>query len=725
MRTIIENREVTTANIGETSNFRIKANGKAFKVLIDGLYSDKIRAVIREIWSNAFDAHAMAGCTDKPFDCHLPSPYEPTFRVRDYGVGMDHDTIMHLYTTVFESSKEDTNEQVGKLGLGSKSPFAYTDTFSITAWSGTEKRVYTAFIGSNYVPQIALIATQASKEPRGIEVQFAVKVDDCQAFLSAARATVRGFDVMPRITGQPLNITPFETVMSGNGWRLVNGGTYGTKAHAKQGCVIYPLDPYALDKITEFERAILTSPFFIDFAIGDLEISASRESLGYDEPTKANIRRRVEEIANEIVTLYQSEIDACPSMWMACLKFKKLTKSQLDKAVVEVLKAKITYKGKQLRPKIDLGGFLRPEFDKLLGQGGLRAMSLPANDLEKGRHYGRRTRLKFEPSTYIQVAAGETVVLFEDADKPIGNAQGRIRYWWDNLQGERPVAVLWVKAKRDAMSLKRLLIILGRPDTVIDMATLEKPPVDKAAYQKRQTKVKVLDRGWLETEIDEDDDIIYVQLNKRTTTGPGGLDSEVSVSAVTEAVSLLVKLGYLDATKKIHGIPQTHKNKIAANDHWVNFWDLARKAIAEKYDEKKAVTARSYDRKVSSWERMDKFFVGLVAWNGFTGFRASDSPAVKLYDRWVDIVAKAKASEELETATKLNFLLTGDFPTVTEIDLSDLEKAFNVAYPMAMPVIKDGVNPEMRQHLIDYVNLVDVSTEFVQSQVNENDLKAA
>ena len=127
-------RETSTHGILASTQFSIKANGKAFKVLIDGLYSDKIRAVVREIWSNAFDAHAMAGNTDKPFDCHLPTIFAPHFAVRDYGVGMSHDQIMRLYTTVFESSKEDTNDQVGKLGLGSKSPFAYTDTFTVTSY---------------------------------------------------------------------------------------------------------------------------------------------------------------------------------------------------------------------------------------------------------------------------------------------------------------------------------------------------------------------------------------------------------------------------------------------------------------------------------------------------------------------------------------------------------------------------------------------------------------
>ena len=39
MFTQLEEREVITSGVRETNEFRIKANGKAFKILIDGLYS--------------------------------------------------------------------------------------------------------------------------------------------------------------------------------------------------------------------------------------------------------------------------------------------------------------------------------------------------------------------------------------------------------------------------------------------------------------------------------------------------------------------------------------------------------------------------------------------------------------------------------------------------------------------------------------------------------------
>lgn len=725
MRSVIENREVQVQGVGEVADFTIKATGKAFKVLIDGLYSDKIRAVIREICSNAYDAHAAAGCADKPFELQLPNAFEPIFRVRDFGTGMSHETVMRLYTRVFESSKEDTNEQVGKLGLGSKSPFAYTDTFTVTTWDGTTQRTYSAFIGSKYVPQIALMTQEASNAPRGVEIQFPVVSSDIFAFTEAARVTLRGFDTLPKIIGARVEIKPLETVMSGDGWKLVKNTdtTYGLKAHAKQGCVIYPLDPNALDHITPFERAILSSPFFIDFPIGELEISASRESLGYDDATKANIRRRLKNIADEIVKTYQQEIDAQPTMWRACVAFKKVMRSNLHGGVLEVLKSTIKYRGKPLQPRQDLSNFLRPLFEK----GTLKAMHVDNYTLGRLSSFGsRRPTLKFEATIYMQIEAGETVVIFDDAEKPASIPQARIRHWYLNLPENERRPIIWVKAEKDSMAFRRLLVELGRPDTIINLADMEKPPLVPGVNTRRPTKVKLLQKSsWVETEIDESDEVIYVQLNKRDTMGPNGTYTS-SPTSVQNVVNMLVKLGVLKATDNVYGIPQTHKSKIDDNEHWVEFWSLAKKARDEKHDEAKAIVVQSYARKVAEYTPMARFFIDLARWEAFDGFNDPKGPASRLLAQWENAVEKAKSNETLQTALELNISLGGSPPVAKDISFGTFEMAFNTAYPLVPILIGDNryINPTLRKHIIDYVNLVDSAKNISQGDT-ANDAKAA
>ena len=144
------------SNVGEIGEFRIRNSAKAFNILSSGLYANKIRAIIRELSCNAVDSHVAAGKSDTPFDVHLPNQLEPHFSIRDYGTGLNHEQVKNIYTTYFESTKTNSNEFIGALGLGSKSPFAYTDNFTVTAIQGNKKGIYTAFINDQGVPSIEI-----------------------------------------------------------------------------------------------------------------------------------------------------------------------------------------------------------------------------------------------------------------------------------------------------------------------------------------------------------------------------------------------------------------------------------------------------------------------------------------------------------------------------------------------------------------------------------------
>ena len=95
-------KDVTVSGDFEQTQFKLKADPKAFNILSDKIYTHKVRAVIREISTNAVDAHIEAGNTEK-FDVHLPTAIESWFSVRDYGTGLSHEDCMSIYTTYFLS----------------------------------------------------------------------------------------------------------------------------------------------------------------------------------------------------------------------------------------------------------------------------------------------------------------------------------------------------------------------------------------------------------------------------------------------------------------------------------------------------------------------------------------------------------------------------------------------------------------------------------------------
>ena len=193
--------EVVLSNVGTTGEFRIRNSAKAFAILSSGLYSNKIKAIVRELSCNAVDSHVGAGKADVPFEVHLPTYLEPWFAVRDFGLGLDSDQVVNIYTTYFESTKTDSNAFIGALGLGSKSPFSYTENFTVTAIKNGIKRIYSAFINEVGVPSIAEMSEELTDEGNGVEVKFSVTDRyDYRSFANEAHNVFYWFEHKPTNT---------------------------------------------------------------------------------------------------------------------------------------------------------------------------------------------------------------------------------------------------------------------------------------------------------------------------------------------------------------------------------------------------------------------------------------------------------------------------------------------------------------------------------------------
>lgn len=310
-------------NMSGATSFSIKASAKAFKILSDGLYSDKVKAVIRELSCNALDSHTAAGCPDKPIIVHIPNILEPWFSVRDEGLGLSNDDVLKLYTTYFESTKADSNDQIGALGLGSKSPFSYTDSFTVVSRFDGMESLYTAYISEIGQPSIQYIMSNETSEPNGVEVKFGVSTHDIREFTSKSALVYRAFKVHPTIIGNE-DFKAEERgkeLLSGDGWTIYEGSRH---QYAVQGNIEYPLNVRNVNNLTDIASFVLSQNIYIDFNIGELDIAASREQLGYDTITMANIVAKAEKIFDEIISQGNSMIESCASKWDAAYMSKKL-----------------------------------------------------------------------------------------------------------------------------------------------------------------------------------------------------------------------------------------------------------------------------------------------------------------------------------------------------------------------------------------------------------------
>jgi hypothetical protein len=316
MKLDVEVNEIVLSNVGTTGEFRIRNSAKAFKILSDGLYSNKIRAIIRELSCNAVDSHVGAGKEDVPFEVHLPSTLEPWFSVRDFGLGLDGDQVTNIYTTYFESTKTDSNDYIGALGLGSKSPFSYTENFTVTAIKNGTQRIYSAFINEMGVPSIAQMSEELTDEGNGVEVKFSVTERyDYNSFKFESDEVFKWFKNKPKVTGAHFTHTSpdYKEQNIVSGVSVLNGTHL---SFALMGNIAYPLNKIS-EPVKHFGELaeLLNCGLLIEFGIGELDFAASREELSYVPMTIRSIKRKLEELNANLTLHFSAKADAIVDEW--------------------------------------------------------------------------------------------------------------------------------------------------------------------------------------------------------------------------------------------------------------------------------------------------------------------------------------------------------------------------------------------------------------------------
>ena len=287
-------REIES-NLPPSAAFTIANNGKMFAILADKIYTDKPRAVIREICCNALDIHSFTGQRE-PFLVSLPSQLEPQLSIRDYGTGLTDEEMTGLYTTFFDSTKGANNDQVGGFGLGSKAPFAYTDAFTVTSYQGGVKRVYALFRGDDFIPQISCASISDTDEMDGLEVKVPVKSADWSRFKTIALDVLRWFPP-ESFTLFGATVDHIKPAVLTPTWML-RPATNENKHEVLMGPVAYGLDWYKVS--TDIELPIGIVPIF---QVGELDLPPSREGISYDPVTISRLKARAEEIAAELAPL--------------------------------------------------------------------------------------------------------------------------------------------------------------------------------------------------------------------------------------------------------------------------------------------------------------------------------------------------------------------------------------------------------------------------------------
>ncbi len=187
-----EKNEVFKNSSSEDVSFRLKNELMFIDLALSKMYSNPIKSIVREIISNAVDSHTRSN-TDKKIHVLHPTRIRPEFVVQDFGIGMSEEELRTVYCVLGESTKNNTNSQIGGFGLGAKSPFAYSDAFSLVSRKDGVEISCIVYRDENNCPQLNLTSIAKTKEPSGFQVSIPVRQEDVEKFRDAIDSYAPGF----------------------------------------------------------------------------------------------------------------------------------------------------------------------------------------------------------------------------------------------------------------------------------------------------------------------------------------------------------------------------------------------------------------------------------------------------------------------------------------------------------------------------------------------------
>ena len=596
MQVSIKRNEVTSSGITASSNFGMEFNPKIARMLSEQIYSDPIRAVVREYLCNAFDAHTMVG-NKSPVKCVLPNTLAPYWSVRDFGPGLSQEQIMGtpesprgLFNTYGKSGKDDSNSQIGGFGMGSKAGFAYCkqgSVFTITSWHKGVKKVYSAHMDENQMPNISLMAEVASIEPSGIEIKIPVNSKDINSFVDNTREVCKWVPIRPTFSGAEIDFPIFTFPIAGKDWRRVRaskGGYDSTlPSHVVMGGIGYPI---AMHHFSSDTCSVLRDGIQFDVPIGAVELSLSRESLNYDSDTIAYITGRCYALMEEAKAIVADRAKLATTKWQKSVVYSN------SRELSCMMNFSVSHKGKRVKDNYSIDN--RKYVDKSCGF--FTVMSNP-------RLSTAAQELKFSYITrnsWNIPVLEQTVIVWNNGSTT--NVQLKLRTIMETYKTKWPnTPIQFVVIKAPTLKLFNELrakfawpehcehlheqvnyvmhtsavstAAYSKPvDMVREVATLQPSSYDKHCFNQKKLDLATQDVTY------------YVPRSGYDVCNEFGNEFGVGASIASYCLDDVVQAHFPSFPKPvIHAIPNTYSKATLANPNLVNIIGAIKKIIVDYY----------------------------------------------------------------------------------------------------------------------------------------------
>jgi len=328
------------------TKFKVGVSEAQIIKYLTGLYSDKFRAILSEIGSNALDENILAkkeGREIKPYEILLPTAEDPYLRIRDYGRGMDREFANENYTTYGLTTKDGDNVQIGGKGIGSKAPLGY-GPFSIETRQG------------GFLTIIQMLPDDGDGFPEGIETHYG-ETDEPDGTTVVIPVSPRDFSSFGRACREYLEYMPEHlrpecsttidyfwdregaTDLRPDGIPIVYDKNASRDHYLsdddKELTFIVGYRPYTVrynaltDTIREPYNEILkymSNPVFI-FPVGYLSVSDNRETIELDNPTLDRLEKHFKEASLSIEEYFKKAVTEAETFYEAYEASQNLLRS--------------------------------------------------------------------------------------------------------------------------------------------------------------------------------------------------------------------------------------------------------------------------------------------------------------------------------------------------------------------------------------------------------------
>ena len=269
-------------------------------ILSQNLYLNPIGSIIREYVSNALDSMRESGNTDPIVVSLLLEENNWVFSVQDFGMGLSPERVENVFAKYLSSTKEDSVNELGFYGIGSKSALSYRDSFNIISrHEGVEYR-YVMFKGEEGT-QLSLLDMEDTLEKNGVTIKIALKSsEDKVAFVNQMKQQLAYF------SGVLFNASYNEVsndfkIVEGEDWKF-SGLNSDKQMHLCLGDVYYPIN------FKELGIDPIQLPIGLKFGLSDGIIpTPSRESFVYNASTKEKIIKKAFKVKNAFIDKWNNE----------------------------------------------------------------------------------------------------------------------------------------------------------------------------------------------------------------------------------------------------------------------------------------------------------------------------------------------------------------------------------------------------------------------------------